>query len=380
LAKLSKLHDRRTTLLRDLLTPWSAFKGVEMEIQRAIQSVKWIGTEGSPSAERALAAAEEDGEAFASVTALLATGSVAPVLSHLSEGISSVKETPGGTLLALRLSADAALLEQLEAAPAVGVNTRISILAGLADRGGLAADKLVALLDDSVDEIANRAAELLAWIGRSPADAGEIDLRLHHGVPDGRRGAFLFAAVALGSATALHELRRMLDTSVPVTPPAVDALAVAGNDTDADRLLRLATRQPGLAPLAVLAAGHLGNPAAAEAIFRADVEKPLKIRSVRTIRGDNLTKVAQQGRLLHGAPWTLAGIVDRLDAQDELVHSRPWYALEATVRSGIRPSAFLDPCARVDLQDDAVGIIRRAIAQRRLPEEGSWYYWGRPHG
>ena len=65
-------------------------------------------------------------------------------------------------------------------------------------------------------------------------------------------------------------------------------------------------------------------------------------------------------------------------APDELLRSRPWYALELAVRSGARPGGVLDRRARAELQEiaaDRIGAF--TAAQRRALPEGSWFYFGR---
>jgi hypothetical protein len=380
LAKLARLYARRENLLRALLTPWSEFANVDGQIDHAIQSVKWIGDAGSASAETALGTADGADEVFAAVVSLLQSKSEASVLAYLVTKNTLLAKTASGALLALRSSAEPSLLEQVESVGSRAAGEgRTSILTALADRGRLSADRLVALLDDPNDDIAARGAELLAWIGRSPADVDAVEVRLHRGPSDVRRCALLFAAVALGSARALQEIRRTLDAGAAVTPLAIDALAVAGRRDDSDRLLRLADRQPELAPLAVLAVGHLGNPAAVDAISGIDVEDSIRNRAIQTIRGDGTAGPPVPGvRLLYGRPWTLSDALVRLGAPDELLRSRPWYALEAVVRSGVRPNAVLDRHARSDVQKVAIARVRAAVDAQRPPVSyGSWLYFGR---
>jgi hypothetical protein len=153
--------------------------------------------------------------------------------------------------------------------------------------------------------------------------------------------------------TALQQLRRMLDAGTSVTVAVVDALAAAGSAADAERLLHLAARDEALAPLAVLAAGHLGYPIVAAG-------RPTQ-------------------RLLGGKPWTLAAALARLADPGELARARRWHALELMVRTGVRPQIVFDATARVHTQDAAVARLRKWFEERpRVLPEGGWFYGGQP--
>jgi hypothetical protein len=382
LSKLTRLHHRRRVFLRDLLTPWRTFKAVDVQIQHAIRSIKWIGVKGVSVAEAALTAAEDEDERFAAATVLLHTGGVDALFAFVVERDASHEEAPFGPLLAIRMAGEASWIKRLETLLDSGTRSqaRTLILAILAEHGRISADRLIALLDDPSDDVSTCAARLLAWIGRSPNDKDAVRIRLREGTSDGRRCGLLFAAVSLGSTRALDELRRLLDAGVAVTPLTIDALAVAGGPDDADRLLRLAVRQPDLGPLAVLAAGHLGNPAISAAISETNAEEALRTRSLRTIWGEVDAPRAESrgGRLLYGAPWTIPAALTRLATPDELLRSRSWYALEVALRAGIRPNAAIDPRSPADIQESASAQARATVtAQHRSLPEGSWFYWGR---
>src|SRR5205814_2183367 len=178
-----------------------------------------------------------------------------------------------------------------------------------------------------------RAAELLAWVGRSKADARTIEGLLRLDDPPARQSSFLYGAVALGSTRALHELRRMLDAGAAVTSAAVDALAAAGSAADSERLLGLAARDEALAPVAVLAAGHLGNPIAGGGPEGVNPDVIARARATTGADGDRrASDGAPPKRLLGGKPWTLSAALARLDDPGEFARARQWHALELTVR------------------------------------------------
>jgi hypothetical protein len=380
LSRLATLYSRRQHLLDDLLSPWRDFRDVDRKIQDAVWSVRWLDDSILGPARAALSAAEDDADRFAAALTLLCAGDADFVVSLVFERLAAQIGGADGPLLALRMGGDASLLARAEASLATAsLDLRGWALSTLADGGRLSADALVGLLDDPSDDIAGRAAELLAWVGRSPLDSATIEARLRQGVSEGRYCSFLYAAVALGSVAALQEVRRMMDAGVAVAARAIDALAVAGSESDSQRLLGLAARDEALAPLAVLAAGHLGNPIAVNAFPTA-----AGARARQTVLGRAETPVApgqNSRRLLYGRTWTLSSALARLAEPDELVRSRQWYALEVAVRTGARPLVVFDATARVGVQDSATARIRNAIEARRRPvPDGSWFYFGQRLG
>lgn len=370
-AKLTALHERRANLLHDLLATWGALKAVDTQMIYAVQSLRWLGEQGLAGAQGALADAEDEAGRFAAVTALLQMGASDHVFAWLEETLAS---TSPGVLFAFRVCADLVVLERLlELGERTNGAWRVLVLAALAERGHCAPGALLALLDDPDDEVAIGATEIFAWVGRG-AKLGEAVCRSARDASPARRSAILFADVALGSRESLFELRRVVDAGAPVTERAVDALAVAGEMEDADRLTRLAARQPELGPLAVLAAGHRGNLAATAAIAAAEVSAPLRAHALRTVQGLRLPPIHEPVgvRLLYGEPWTLARALERLTAPDEVLRARRWYALEVAVSSGTQVPTFFDAGASTDIQEAAAETLRAAVGgQRLVVREGS---------
>jgi hypothetical protein len=379
LTKLAGLYARRRRLLANVLASWRDLRDMDRQMQNAIGSLSWNEAAVSQPARTMLESAEEEPERFAAALALLHVGRAEAVLSFLSTSSDREIGIGDGTLSAIRMAGDSALWQQLVAISPPIADANAYHLSWLADRGELSADVLFARLDDPSDATAVRAAELLAWLGRSRADTRVVEARLHAGVGEERVCPFLYAAVALGSLKALEEIRRRIDAGEPVTKHAVDALAVAGSARDSQRLIRLASRDEALAPVALLAAGHLGDRATAALLATGVEPQAVAERARRTTLADGDNTEPGRTRLLYGDAWTLSGVLARLAAPEELVRSRSWFALEAAVRTGARPLAVLDTSARVSIQDAAGARIRAALEEWRHPiPDGAWFYFGQP--
>jgi hypothetical protein len=379
LGTIAGLYDRRRHLLADVLASWRDLREVDRQLQNATRSVSWIEGAVLQPARAMLENADGEAERFAAAFALLHVGGAEAVLSFLSASSGAEARIGDGVLSALRLAGDSPLWQQVVATSPPGVDANAYCLSWLADRRQLSADVLLERLDDPGDATAIRAAELLAWLGRPPGDTRLVEERLRHGVGEGRLCAFLYAATALGSLNALEEIRRRIDKGDPITAHAVEALAVGGSARDSQRLLQLASRDEALAPLALLAAGHLGDRAAAAALAAGAEPPAAAARARRTILDGGDGSGPAGPRLLYGKAWTLPGALVRLEDPNELVRARSWYALEVAVRTGARPLAVLDASARVFVQDAAGARIRAAIEEWRRPiPSGAWFYFGQP--
>ena len=380
LSRLASIYELRQHLLADPLATWRDFRTMDRQLQDAIHAVGWLAGRASELAKALLVAAQEEADGFAAAAALLHAGGDDDSASLLV-GPLSVAGVADGVLAALRLSGQASLWQELGARAPQAPSTLAVRVSSLADCGELSADMLVDLLGHDNDALAIRAAELLAWLGRPPADARALENCLQREISEARVFPFLYAAIVLGSGRALDELRRRLDAGEPVTAHAVDALACAGGPHDAERFLKLAARDEALAAVAVLAAGHLGDRRTAAALVAGVEPKAVAERALRTIVGASARDAAGSsgGRLLYGKPWTLDGALSRLDALDEPLRARRWLALEATVRTGVRPTVVVDVAMPVAVQDAARARLRAAIEPRgRSIPDGAWFYFGRP--
>jgi hypothetical protein len=377
LSNVARLHFRRKSLLRSPLACWQEYRSVDALISCAIQAIDWIGSDGREEARAELARAEDEDGRFAALTGLFHTGAADEALAFVAEQASEA--TPSrGALLSVRLSASDSALDRLEAMrPQMTADLRVTILTARAERGQLSASDLIPMLADPDEGVAIRVATLLPWFGSSADERHKVVGWIDRTISDHLRSAVLYAAASLGSNRAIQELRRALDAGGLTHRFSVDTLAVAGGPEDVVRLLDLAERSAELAPVAVLAAGHLGSPTHVGAILEAkNVEDDIKERARETVLGGEPTGRAS-GRLLYGAPWTTVAALDRLAASDELLQARPWYALESAVRVGATAGALVDLGADVRRQHAAVAQIRRAVkAHSTRGGIGRWLYRG----
>jgi hypothetical protein len=386
LASLAGLYSRRRSLLADCSSIWRSLRSVDQQIAHAINSITWISEDAVPFATSSFVAAEDASERFASSLAMLRCGRAEPVLTYVTGEKPATHHDVDGACMAMRMCPSDSWLPMLTASssgPGQRNHGLVALLSVLADRGTLSTDWLISCLDDSDDAVANQAAQLLAWLGRSPADRLAVESRQRSDAPIDRRCVLLFAAIALGSARALSDVRNLLDSGVPVTSRAIDALAVAGGPSDTLRLLGLAERQPELAAMGLLAVGHLGDASCATAISDAQVPDGVKSRALRAIHGERPAPMptTSTGRLLHGEPWTVFGAIQRLMAPDELLQTRTWYALEIGVRSGLRSGVLFDAAAASSQQDSAAKAIQAAVeGARQTMAKGKWSFFGQPVG
>jgi hypothetical protein len=200
-----------------------------------------------------------------------------------------------------------------------------------------------------------------------------------------RANALLFAAVALGSAQALAEVRARVREEFD--EQLVDALAIAGDESDASLLLDLASLPDADAGELVFAAANLGCVATARALsaFADRVPGDVLGEAKRLILGDdrdprsNPTEKEPSTRFLHGQPWSVSGLLARLAATDETVRSRRRLALELRVRTGLLPPAILPAFAPAQARSEALAswTVHFAKAAGRM-SPGRWYYQGKP--
>ena len=263
---------------------------------------------------------------------------------------------------------------------------RAVLLPLLVERGQLAPEQLLPLVEHSDDNLAIEAALALASIGET-RHANTLALQAAHTQERHRSNALLFAAVSLGSVSALAEVRARVRKREEFDERLVDALAIAGDDSDAALLVDLAGHLDTDAGTVLFAAANLGCPATVRALpaFAERVPGPLLEEASRLIVGtsqDSPPEPKADGpsvRLLRGQPWSVAGLLARLVAADETLRSQRRLALELRVRTGLEPPAALPVFADAQARSLALGRWMEHYARSGgKMSAGQWYYQGRP--
>jgi hypothetical protein len=261
---------------------------------------------------------------------------------------------------------------------------RAILLPLLVERGQLAPEQLLPLVEHADNGVAVEAALALALVGNAE-QAQALALAAGSAQDPRRIGALLFAAAALGCVQAVAEIRTRLQKSEAADPCLVDALAIAGDDSDAFLLMNLATLPDADADYLLLSAANLGCAATVRALpsFADRVPKNVLDEAKRLILGDGQDPPADTRgpsvRLLRGQPWSVPGLVARLTASDETIRSQRRLALELRVRTGLLPPAVLPSFAPAQTRSKALAhwTDHFARASGRLPA-GQWYYQGKP--
>jgi hypothetical protein len=346
-------------------------------------AITWLGRERTPAWVKASREAAETGQRLVASAALVhleAPGGAERSLTVLERSVQGndplapMAATVLRTLAGQHFLACARTVFEKTKSDAV----RALLLPVLVERGQLTPAQLLPLLDHGDDGVAMEAALALAQIG--DAQYAEVLASRAIRVKDRRRSnALLFSATVLGSVSALAEVRARLREEFDER--LVDALAIAGDDTDASRLIDLATRPGANASQAILAAANLGCSATVRALLAlADlVPKAVIDEAARMILGDKPLPSSSEPRLLRGQPWSVAGMLARLAASDETLGSQRRLALEVRVRTGLVPPAILPSFASAQVRAKALApwTDHFARASGRLPA-GQWYYQGKP--
>jgi hypothetical protein len=348
-----------------------------------LRAIGWLGRERTPAwvkASREAAKPERRLVASAALVHLEAPGGAErsmTVLERAAQGddpLSPMATTLLHTLAGQHFLACARTVFEKTKSDTV----RALLLPLLVERGQLTPAQLLPLLDHSHDGVAIEATLAFAQIG----DGQHAEVLAGHAsrAKDRRRSnALLFAATTLGSVQALAEVRAR--ARAEFDERLVDALAVAGDDSDAPLLIDLASRPDANASQAIFAAANLGCAATVRALLAlADlVPKAVIDEATRMILGEKPLPNSHETRLLHGQPWSVAGVLERLAANDETILSQRRLALELRVRTGLVPPAILPSLAPAQVRAKALAPWADHFARSsgRLPT-GQWYYQGKP--
>jgi hypothetical protein len=263
-------------------------------------------------------------------------------------------------------------------------SVRAVLLPLLVERGQLVPEQLLPLVDHANRDLAVEAALALALVGQAE-HAQALALAAGHAKDPRRANALFFAAAALGSVQALAEIRARLHKPEAADQRLVDALAIAGDDSDAFLLLDLATHPDADADYLLLSAANLGCAATVRALpsFAGRVPKNVLDEAKRLILGEGQHPPADAHgpsvRLLRGQPWSVPGLVACLAATNETIGSQRRLALELRVRTGLQPPTVLPSFAPAQTRSRVLAhwADHYARANGGLPA-GQWHYQGKP--
>ena len=259
---------------------------------------------------------------------------------------------------------------------------RALLLPLLVQHGQLSAEALVPLVEHADDDLATCAARALAWVGEAQ-HAVTLTSAARRTEQPARVDALLFASAALGSFEALTEIRARVRKRETVSHAMVDALAVAGDPSDAALLVELAAEEAVDAGPILLAAASLGNRATLDALqsFVDRVPSDVLGEARRRIAGEESQAEASllPGRLFRGQAWSVARLIDRLSDPRETVSAQRLLALELRVRTGVVPPTLLPCLASTKERSQAVAswTSHYAKSNGRL-DAAKWYYQGKP--
>ena len=361
------------------------------ELHKHVEAIRWLCGERTPEILRAIDTARNAEERLVAGAALVHAGAdrgVEWLMAILDKVVTAKRPLPAISATILRTLSNANFLDAALKAflkPALPALCAL-LLPLLAEQKLLPTEKLWELVNHPNDEVAIPAAQALAWTDGShdtPLLLGWVG----KAKTVRRANALLFAAVGLGSEAAVAEVRTRLSKNGDFDPQLVDALAVAGGHSDAPLLMSMALREDADASYVVLAAAHLGCAETLNAIpsltesVPSDIldEARRMITGSASSRGSGDTCAAPAMRSLHGKPWSVSTVLDRLAANDEPLQSQRRLALELRVRTGLPiPTALPSLASQADRAERvALWTSHFAKASSRL-KPGDWYYQGRP--
>jgi len=390
--RLVGLKERLRVLRVAVDSPFSTLREVDAAhagLQKIVRSINWLGQKRLAAFRQEGAETENPERQLVANLALIHLGdpdAVESLVAGLEKQVAGKRGLSALTNTILRTLVDADALERLLKVFLSPSEVAIFslLLPILAEHGLLSSSQLLDFANHPNDDVAVSAAEALARSGDS-RDA-PILLSSALGAPTpARANALLFAAVALGSVAALTEVRqRLSEHTVGASFHLVEALAIAGDDSDADGLLALATSPEVDASQVLLVAANLGCMGVVEALPGLADRVPQGVleearRMVTGGRHHTTDRPVAGMRLLRGKPWSVSGLLSRLGAADEPIQSQQRLALEIRVRTGIvPPTRFPLLMSKADRSALLANWSRHfARANDRL-RPGGWYYQGKP--
>jgi hypothetical protein len=360
-------------------------------MQRQIRTVKWLGRDRIPDFLQVADMAKSLKDKIAAALALVYMGEARGaemLIGILGKAAAEKQPLPETSATLLRTISGADLLDWLLKVFLKPAHPTVCglLLPLLAEQNLLSSEQIWGLVNHAKDEIAVQAALALPWTD----GAHDIPLLLswaHNARTTRRANALFFAAAMLGSAAALAEIRARVQKGEALDYLLVDALAIAGDRTDATLLTTLAANPDLDATYLLLAAAHLGCTETLQTLPQLAESVPSDVADeVRRIltghdsqAGDESAQPDKAIRVLHGEPWSVAGLIARLEASDETLQSQRRMALELRVRTGQVPLStlpmLLPDSSRTELLANWNSYFAKANGKLK---PGDWYYQGKP--
>jgi hypothetical protein len=380
--RLAALHRRRVTVLSDPLLSWRELAALDATLAETGQTLGWL------VGRLPTVAMFEDASDDALVRAAFAIHSLGGNWHSVMSPMRELLDTDAPPLADMirvvaegtpRLAREAWTLIRPRSAPLGAALVPVLVLTGQ-----ISSEELTALAtDDDEETVAMAAAAMLACLG-APNVRDRVLERAGAASSTGASATFLFCAVALGSKEALDQLRRMLARPEDVVLHVLEGLAVAGDASDAERLIDFAATDRPLAQEATLASAHLGSAAVSRAIgaLGEHVSAATKAAALDALAGGagsiGRDRAPAELRLLRGTPWSVGASLERILDQDEPVRSRARRALDVASRTGIRPPAAYVSSASASLQGRIAEEWRQHYLKTadRMPQ-GRWLVGGR---
>jgi hypothetical protein len=356
------------------------------DLEKQVSAIKWMGRDRIPEILRVSDTAKSLAERLAAGAALVHLGEARGaemVMGLLGKAASEKQPLPEASRTLLRTLADQNLTQWLKSVFLLPAHPTVCglLLPLLVEHNLLTAEQLWRLLGHAKDEIAVPAAEALVW-SDGDFDAGTLVAQVEQARTSRRANALLFAATVLGSGEALAEVRARVQGGDTVDGLLLEALAVAGDASDAAILTRMAQQSEEDAESLLLAAANLGSAETLKALpaLQEKVSTAVLAQARCMIAGDCAAEGrANAGvRMLHGQPWSVAGVLGRLKALDETVQAHRRMAIELRARTGQVPPSALptllsasDRCEQIANWDSCY-----SKSNGRL-KPGQWYCQGR---
>jgi hypothetical protein len=380
-AKLHMLHvvaSEPASMLSDL-------DAASAELEKQVRALKWMGQERIPEILRAADDAENLADRLAAGAALVHLGDAhgaEMVIDLLNRAAAQKQDLPETSPTLLRTLADEKVRQWLLEVFLLPAHPKVCalLLPVLVEHNLLPSEQLWQLLAHPKDEVAIEAARALAWAD-GEGDPQTLMAQVAMARTNRRANALLFAAALRGSQAALAEVRARAQIGEQVDRLLIDVLAATGDASDAALLIGLAERADSDVEYLLLAAANLGSAETLAALSALEdrVSAGVLEEVRRMIAGDSAKDHTAGQRWLRGQPWSVAGLLDRLQAADQTLQAQQQMALELRARTGQVPPSGLPSLLAASARAELLAGWKSHYAKANAGlKPGCWYHQGKP--